>query len=173
MRTQLIAYDDHRDDDDDETRSGTWLLLLAVAAAEHPGVQPEARHHRGDHREEARHRHHEDVAVRDVRELVGENRLELLLLEPLPQPARDRDGGVLRVAAGREGVRDIGLNDGDPRLRQVGHRAEPFDHRVKVGRLLGGDDLRAGRSERDLVGGVVLEEGDADDDHEHRRRGRR
>ncbi len=70
---------------------------------------------------------------------------------------------------GRERVRDVGLNDGNPRLRQVGHRAEPFDHRVEVGRLLGGDDLRAGRGERDLVGGVVLEEGHADDDHDHRR----
>ena len=60
------------------------------------------------------------------------------------------------------------VDDGDPRLRQVGHRAEPLDHRVEVGRLLGGDDLRAGRGERELVGGVVLEERHADDDHEHR-----
>ena len=34
--------------------------------------------------------------------------------------------------------------------------------------FLGRDDLGPSRTERQLVGGVVLEEGEADDDHEHR-----
>ena len=120
--------------------------VAAAEAAEHPGVEAEAGDHRGEHREEARERHHEDVAVRDVRQLVREDRLDLLRLEPAPEPLRHRDRRVLRVAAGRERVRDVARDDSDPRLRQVGHRAEPLDHRVQVGRLVGGDDLRAGRA---------------------------
>ena len=37
------------------------------------------------------------------------------------------------------------------------------------GRLLAGDDLRACGGEGELVGGVVLEERETDDDQEHRR----
>src|SRR5581483_4147254 len=75
----------------------------------------------------------------------------------------------LRVPAGREGVGDVARDDGDPRLRQVGHRAEPLDHRVQLRRLVRRDDLRAGRGEGELVGRVVLEEREADHDQEHRR----
>ena len=39
---------------------------------------------------------------------------------------------------------------------------------MQRGRLLAGDDLRAGGGERELVRGVVLEEREPDDDHEHR-----
>ena len=37
-----------------------------------------------------------------------------------------------------ERVRDVARDDRDPRLRQVGHRAEPLDHRVQLGRLARG-----------------------------------
>src|SRR5439155_12265527 len=56
----------------------------------------------------------------------------------------------------------------DPRLRQIGHRAQPLDHRVQFRRLVALDYLRAGGGERELVGGVVLEEGQANHDHDHR-----
>ena len=79
------------------------------------------------------------------------------------------DGRMGGIPAGRKGVRHVRRDDGDPRLGQVGHRAEPLDHRVQLGRLLGRDDLRAGGSERQLVGGEVLERGQPDDDQEHRR----
>ena len=144
------------------------LPVAAAEAAEHSGVQPEAGEHRGEHREEARDRHHEHVPVRDVRELVPEHGLDLLRLEPPPQPLRHRDCRVLRVPARRERVRDVAVDDRDARLRQVRHRAEPLDHRVQLGCFLGRDDLGPGCAERELVGGVVLEEGEADDDHEHR-----
>ena len=51
--------------------------------------------------------HDRDVAVPDVRELVREDALDLPRLEPLPETLRHRDGRVLRVAAGRERVRDV------------------------------------------------------------------
>ena len=46
-----------------------------------------------------------DVEVADVRQLVADDALELLAVELLEQAGRDRDRGVLRVAAGGEGVR--------------------------------------------------------------------
>ena len=108
------------------------------------------------------------VAVGDVRELVAEHALDLLRLEAAPEAGGDRDHGVLRVPAGRERVRDVGVDDRDPRLREVGHRAEALDHRVQLGRLLRGDDLRPRGGEGELVRRPVLDGGQADDDHEHR-----
>jgi site-specific DNA-cytosine methylase len=76
---------------------------------------------------------------------------------------------MLRVPSRRERVRHVGVDDRDPRLRQVGHRAEPLDHVVQLRRLVALDDLRAGGGQRDLVGRVVLEEREPQHDHEHRR----
>ena len=109
-----------------------------------------------------------DVPVRDVRELVGEHALDLLRLEALPEAARDGHRRVLRAAAGREGVRDVGVDHRDPRLRQIGHRAEPLDHVVQLGRLLALDDLRPGRRQRELVRREVLEEREPADDQDDR-----
>ena len=86
-----------------------------------------------------------------MRQLVREHALDLLRLEALPEPARDGDGRAFRAAARREGVRNVRVDDRDPRLGQVGHRAQPLDHVVQVGRLVALDDLRAGGPERDLV----------------------
>ena len=63
---------------------------------------------------------------------MGEHALDLRRLEPLPEAGRDGDSGVLRVAAGGERVRDVAVDHGDLRLRQVGHRAEPLDHVVQL-----------------------------------------
>ena len=51
-----------------------------------------------------RERRHEDVVVLDVRQLVGEHALELDPVHLLEQAGGDGDRGVLRVAAGGEGV---------------------------------------------------------------------
>jgi hypothetical protein len=74
---------------------------------------------------------------------------------------------VLRAPAGRERVRHIRRDHRDARLRQVGQRAEPLDHRVQLRRLLGPDHLGPGRGQRDLVRGEVLEEREPADDHDH------
>jgi hypothetical protein len=162
---------------DQEDGDAALIIVVVVApaaaeaAAHHPEVEAEAGDQRGEHREEARHRHHEHVAVGDVGELVGEHRLDLLRVEPPPEAGRHRDGGVLRVAAGRERVGDVGVDDGDPRLRQVGHGAEALDYGMELRRVLARDDLRPRRGEGDLVGRPVLDDGEPDDDHEHRREG--
>ena len=98
---------------------------------------------------------------------MPEDRLDLLRLEPAPEPRGHRDCGVLRVAARRERVRDVAVDDRDARLREVRHRTQPLDHGVQLRCFLGRDDLGPGRPERQLVGCVVLEEGEADDNHEH------
>ena len=51
---------------------------------------------------------------------------------------------------------------------EIGQRAQPLDHVVQRGRLLATDDLGAGRGERELVRGVVLEDCEADHDDEQR-----
>ena len=92
-----------------------------------PDAAPEApaQEEVGDQRdhadEDADQRGEADVVVADVRHLVGEHALELLAVEHLHQPARDGDGGVLRVAAGGEGVGRRVLDDVD--RRHVGRPA--------------------------------------------------
>ena len=162
---QDVGHGVRHDRDDEHDEPDRRPVAVAAAAAEEERV---AREQPGEHREEACDGHDQHVAVRDVRELVREHALDLARLEPLPEAARHGDGRVLRVAAGRERVRDVGVDHGDPRLRQVGHRAEPLDHRVELRRLLLRDDLRAGGPEGELVRREVLEEGEAGDDQHHR-----
>ena len=73
-----------------------------------------------------RQRHH--VAVRDVADLVAENRLDLALGEPRQQPRADRDERVVARRARRERVdvgrivdRDLGVPDAG-RVREPVHR---------------------------------------------------
>ena len=97
----------------------------------------------------------EDVAVRDVRELVGEHAAQLVLVDDLEQALGDRDRGVVRVAAGRERVRLRGGAEVDRRHRHAGARREVAHDRVEL-RLLGlGDRHRARRPHRELVGEPV------------------
>lgn len=56
----------------------------------------------GEHR---RVGHHPHVEVADVRDLVGRNALELLLVEALQQPARDHHQRLILVASRRQCVR--------------------------------------------------------------------
>ena len=157
------------DEDDQPDRRAVVVVAVPAATAPHAGVEAEAGQHRGQHCEEAGHGHDQHVAVRHVRELVSEHALDLLRLEALPQAGRDADRGVLGRATGGECVRHRRVHDRDLRLRQVRHRAQPLDHVVQRGRLLAGDDLRAGGGERELVRREVLEEREPDDDQEHGR----
>ena len=61
-------------------------------------------------------------------------------------------------AAGGERVGHRGVGDADPRLGHVGQRAQPVDHAVQLGRLLGADLAGPHRAHGDLVGGPPLVE---------------
>ena len=78
----------------------------------------------------------EDVVVLDVAELVGQHALELHAVELLEQAGGDGDGGVLRVAAGGEGVRGRVVDDVEARLGQPAGDAEALDEVVQPAVLL-------------------------------------
>ena len=66
-----------------------------------PNIAPQRRHVREDAdraRERRRDRADEDVAVADVRQLVREHALELVVVHELQDPRRARDRGVVGVA---------------------------------------------------------------------------
>ena len=65
-------------------------------------------------------------------------------------------------AAGGERVGDVEVGDADPRLGHVGQGAEPVDHAVQLGRLLGPDLAGPHRAHRRLVAVPPLVERDPD-----------
>ena len=67
------------------------------------------------------------------------------------QAVRHAQHGMLAVAAGGEGVRQVGRGDRDPRLGHVRQRADPVDDAVQFRCLLGGHHPGLRRGQRDLV----------------------
>ena len=80
----------------------------------------------------------EDVAVADVRQLVGEHALELVAVEHLEDALGDAHHGVVGVATGGEGVGLLLGRDVEPGHRDVGPLGEVLDDRVELGGLLAG-----------------------------------
>ena len=87
------------------TASGLFVVVVVAAAAEEHEAQEEVGEQRDhpDHRDGERH--HEDVVVADVAELVREHAFELDAVHLLEQARGDRDRRVLGIAAGGERVR--------------------------------------------------------------------
>ena len=158
------------DDDrhqEDEQLDGGGVLVVPPVVAEQPGVEHDTGEEPGHHPEAARHGHDRDVAVGDVGELVGEDRLQLLLVEASHQPGRRAHHGRLGAPARGEGVGHVGLGNGDTGLWHVGEGAEPVDRAVQLGGLLGAHDPSAHGVEGDLVGEPVLREQQPQgDDHD-------
>ena len=135
--------------------------VAVAAAAHHPRPHAHAHEEGGEHGEEARDRHHGDVAVGDVGELVREHALDLLGLEPVST------GPAVTATAACFGLRPVanafGTSVGMIATRGFG-RSAMAQSRSTIAcssrRLVRLHDLRAGRRERDLVGRVVLEEGE-------------
>ena len=161
-----------RGDDDHQQAADRAERVVVVVAAEEAHEEEDVRDRRdraGDHR---RDRRDEDVAVLDVRELVGEHAANLVAREVLQQPLRDRDRRVLRVPPGRERVRLLGRDHVDARLRDAVELRELGDHVVQVRRLRLGDLLCAGGLDRELVRPEVGRQVHQDrEDHEEPERG--
>ena len=141
-------------------------LLSRRPPAERPELRA-ARDHPGDDAGRGGDGHHQHVAVGHVGQLVGEHTLELLGVQRLQDAGRHAHHGPLGRAAGGEGVGQLGVGDRDARLGHVGHGAQPVDHAVQLGSLLGGHLARTHGPHGRLVGEPPLEEGDADADDTH------
>ena len=70
----------------------------------------------------------------DVTKLVREHAGKLVTVQPLEEPGGDRDGGMLGIAPGGEGVRLRIVHDVDLGHGQPGVRREPPHQPVKLGR---------------------------------------
>ena len=138
---------ERREDDRREQGDGVRAAVVAVARAAEEHRKPRDHHdRRGDRRG---NRADQDVAMLDVRELVGDDAFQLLLVED-PHDAFGRgDRRVVRVAAGRKGVGRVLRNDVDPRHRQAAALREVGGDPVE--RMAGADLFRAVHREDDLV----------------------
>ena len=110
----------------------------------------------------------QDVAVADVRELVGEDAAQLVLGEQFGDPAGDRDRGVLGVAAGGEGVGLVLGDHVEARHRQPGAGRQFADDLVEARRFRLLDRLRPAHLQRQFVaeevGAEVDQQGDAEEE---------
>ena len=75
-------------------------------------------------------------------ELVCEHGLQLLRLEPIQKPLRDRDRRRSGREAGRERVRRIGVHECKLRLRHVRERAQAVEDPMELRMLVRADRLR-------------------------------
>jgi hypothetical protein len=104
-----------------------------------------------------------------VRELVRHHAFDLVAAQRLEQAGGRGDRGVLRVAAGREGIRLRILDDVDPGLGQAGACGEVADQAVEFRRSRLVDRLGAIHPQHQLVGVPVSEQvhgaGDRERDH--------
>ena len=161
------GQDQRRDADDGADRAEAAVAPPPAAEQRHP--HDDVRDQRDDADQHRRQAHQPHVAVADVGDLVRHHALELAPVEQRQQAGGGRDVGVLRVAAGGEGVGRHVVDDVDVgRLRQAGadrgvlHGAVQLGllglrHRVRAGR--GGDDLARAEVREDAVG----DRRDADD----------
>ena len=125
--------DDHADCHEDQPDGqGVLVAVVTPAAAEQFAVERDPDQQRRDDGQERRDRHHLDVLVRHVRHLVGEDALELVVLQAAHDPPGRAHHRVVGVAAGRERVRHVGVGDRDPRLGHVSQRAEPVHDAVQA-----------------------------------------
>jgi hypothetical protein len=121
----------------------TWPPPSRPCAGRAAGIQQAAADD-GEEQDAEEQSHQPDVqphvAVQDVAELVGDDALQLLAVQPLERAARDGYGGVIDGVAGGEGV-DAGLVvehvDGrHGRARRDGHLLHDVDEPAL--RLVGG-----------------------------------
>ena len=164
--------------------------IVAVAAPHSSEEEGEVGEHGDGAGDRRRDRHRQRVAVPDMRQLVADDPGELLAGKLAEDAGRRRDGGVLRVASGREGVRLRIVDHVDLGHRQSGAAGELAHDVVKLRRRALVDLARLVQAKHELVGVPVAEkvhaggdeEGDegagraADqiaDAHEERRQGRK
>jgi hypothetical protein len=109
--------------------------------------------------------------VCDVRQLVREDRVELLAVECLEQSGADHDdGGAVRTAGG-EGTGSPARRHRDPRHGHIRQRGQPGDPTDQLAVAVGGDDTRVGEPASQALGTPPLHRQDRRRDASHARDG--
>src|SRR6266550_5038437 len=114
--------EDDRDDEHDRLEAAATTSIVVAGAATAPEREPQEEvGEEGDRSDEdADDQGEPDVEVPDVGELVANHALELLTVELLEEPGRDRDRCVLGITTGRERVRRGVVDNVDLRHGHVG-----------------------------------------------------
>ena len=148
--------DRRQDRQDDRANHAAWPV---AAAAEEEGDVGQGRDGAGDGGGD---RHGQRVAVLHVGQLVGHDAADLAPVERHQQAARGGHGGVLRIAAGGEGVRLVLVDHIDFRRRQAGAGGQVLDVGGEVADQGLGmalvDRLGPVHGEHDLVGVPVADQ---------------
>jgi hypothetical protein len=161
--------DRQRQRDEDDRPAAAGVTSSPSPHAEEGRAQEEVGDERDHADQDAHQRREADVVVAHVRELVGDDALELLAVEALHQAAGHGDRRVPRVTAGGEGVERLVLDDVDSgRLAEPGGDRHLLDD-VPESRLVGVSHLPgATHGEHHLGAGVVADDAPDDgDDAEH------
>ncbi len=109
--------DDGGDDDRRQTDDGGERVVPAAASASHPAPERHPGEERQGDADGGCNRADEDVAVLDVGQLMGENTLELLVVEGFDDARGHRHRGVFRVSPRSKGIRLFGVDEVDVRHR--------------------------------------------------------
>ena len=142
-----------RDDEHDRLEAIAAALAVAGPATAAPEREPQEEvGKQGDRPDEDAHEQREpDVVVADVGQLVADDALELFPVELLEEAGRDRDGCVLGVAAGGEGVGRGVVDDVDLGHRHIRRQRQLLDDVQQLRRGLGVDLVGARRGQHERV----------------------
>ena len=143
---------DHTDEGDED---GDSVRIAIPRTSEHHVPTEPAGHEGNRSGQGCGDGHHEDIAVSDVGDFVGQDAAEFILGEHREDAFRDRHDRVLRIATGREGVRGLGRDDGHLGHRQVRLLRDLPDDPIQARGLRFRNKLRPVRPEDDTIGGEV------------------
>ena len=130
-------------------------IVAVIAAAEE---QAELRQSRNGAGEGGGDGHGQGIAAADMGQFVGDHGRDFAGFEVFQEARGHRDRGVLRIAAGGEGIGLLGLDDIDRRGRDAGLAREDINHVIELGHA--GALHRHGilHAQHQLVGIPVAEE---------------
>jgi len=148
-------HDEGNDDSDQAQR------VVAIAAATEQRHPADNCYRRAKHRSDGAD---ENVPVLDVGQFVGENPLQLTVVEHLENPGGHRHGRFLGAASCGESIRLRRVDDINRRRGHVDLSGQPANYGVELGLLGLGDGPGTADAERHLVREEVGEEVEAEGD---------
>ena len=126
-----LRGDGRENDRDDKADEHQGILIVSITSPKHRHSETNIGEHRDNADEDDCNRHHKNVSVTHVRELVRQNSLKLAPVHRTEKASRHRDRGMLFVATGREGIGCRVFDDIDPRLREPSSNRKIFDNAMQ------------------------------------------